>query len=369
MIRDVTNGTTGKIGAIRYAEGGKTKNIPVAYVAENGILKRVFKDSDGTITKVSTTPSLITPRYGAVTENIGDYLLIAGGKNGSTQLKSVEAINSSLTVTAASDLSTERELDYLGATHNSKYAMFLGKYSSLNEEDYWDLYDASLTKSVSTQHVLNTNRLFAGHVGDKIISISDGDWYNVWDSELSTLLVGNMLDSGSWGCAVSFGNYVVYASYKSVVAINASGTVTMLSGLTASKTDMAGVATSQYAVFAGGKLTDGLTYSNTVDAYNVGLTKVAIDALDNPKAYMGATRLGNYVMFAGGYNMDESYAENDYANVVAYDSSLTKTTLDTLPEARHRIAGGTVGDYAVFAGGRTSSLSTKQTAFVYKLEQ
>ena len=67
--------------------------------------------------------------------------------------------------------------------------------------------------------------------------------------------------------------------------------------------------------------------------------------------------------------MDEEYPNVAYADVTAYDSSLTKTTLDALPEARARVAGGTVGDYAVFAGGLPKQGSTKQTAVVYKLEQ
>ena len=45
MIRDVTSGKTGGIGAIRYADGGITSKIPVAYVVDGGKTVALFKEN------------------------------------------------------------------------------------------------------------------------------------------------------------------------------------------------------------------------------------------------------------------------------------------------------------------------------------
>ena len=44
MIRDVTSGKTGGIGAIRYADDGITSNIPVAYVVDGGKTVVLFNE-------------------------------------------------------------------------------------------------------------------------------------------------------------------------------------------------------------------------------------------------------------------------------------------------------------------------------------
>ena len=63
----------------------------------------------------------------------------------------------------------------------------------------------------------------------------------------------------------------------------------------------------------------------------------------------GAT-VGNYALFAGGYN-----GGTIYATVDVYDSSLVRTNPTGLSVARHSLESATIGNYTLFAGGFSNS--------------
>jgi len=62
-------------------------------------------------------------------------------------------------------------------------------------------------------------------------------------------------------------------------------------------------------------------------------------------------------LFAGGYTGSVS------AVVDAYDTDLTRSTPTALSQGRDKLAGASVGNYALFAGGNTGSASAVTDAY------
>lgn len=117
----------------------------------------------------------------------------------------------------------------------------------------------------------------------------------------------------------------------------------------------------EYAVFAGGYYNSNSYLSQDhILAYNGAMTKTAL-TLPTATDSMGAASVGNYLIFAGGISTVYDEEEDDYDSTVlssayAYNASLTRTTVSSLSKARYQLEGGSIGGYALFAGGNTYSL-------------
>lgn len=117
-----------------------------------------------------------------------------------------------------------------------------------------------------------------------------------------------------------------------------------------------------YALFAGGVEGDSYSYEyesmDKVLAYNSSMTRSVL-TLPTATDSMGTANVGNYIIFAGGLsgvaytdsNDEEQISTNVVSSSYAYDSSLTRTNITSLSQARHNACGGSIGSYAVFAGG------------------
>ena len=83
----------------------------------------------------------------------------------------------------------------------------------------------------------------------------------------------------------------------------------------------------------------------------------ASNSLTEPRAYIGATSVGNFALFAGGSRKGElaysdSYTSQIYSDVVDIYNSLSNTWFShTLNSARANITAFTIGTQAMFAGG------------------
>ena len=135
------------------------------------------------------------------------------------------------------------------------------------------------------------------------------------------------------------------------------GTITPLS---VARTYLAGAsAGGAYAVFAGGQTTNGImgssNISTTVDAYNSSLVKSTTSLLLGCTDLVGAS-VGDYALFAGGQNYSTGTLE-EISTVQVVDSTLSRRTAASMSTGRghDKFAGASVGDYALFAGHRTSS--------------
>ena len=69
-------------------------------------------------------------------------------------------------------------------------------------------------------------------------------------------------------------------------------------------------------------------------------------ALSQARSDLAGASVGNYALFAGG-----TIGSTTYPTVDAYNSSLVRSTPTALSEARYSLAGASVGNYALFAGG------------------
>ena len=118
-------------------------------------------------------------------------------------------------------------------------------------------------------------------------------------------------------------------------------------GLSTARAYLAGASVGNYALFAGGYNSG---YKSEVDAYDSSLTRSTPTGLSTARAYLAGASVGNYALFAGGNN-----SSNDSSVVDAYDSSLTRSTPTGLSTRRNNLAGASVGNYALFAGGNNSS--------------
>lgn len=155
---------------------------------------------------------------------------------------------------------------------------------------------------------------------------------------------GQTTTSGGVSAVVDYVRVYDIANYTFSVA---KGTCTNLS---VARSHLAGCChLNDYIMFGGGKNSAGSPVAN-VDAYSASRVKSTPTALSVARyGLSAAVGGGTFLLFAGGIGA------NGVSNVVdAYNLSGTRTTPVTLSVARHDMAGFTMGEYAVFACGRTS---------------
>lgn len=142
-----------------------------------------------------------------------------------------------------------------------------------------------------------------------------------------------------------------------------------ITSLSAARYMLGATTVGNYALFAGGYKNEydndagGFvsTHFNTVDAYNDSLTRSKPTALGDARYAVGATSIGNYALFGGGQTQ---YGVTAYVD--AYNTSLSKVGVYGLgggSNPRRELAAATVGDYALFAGGYDGD--TPQTVVDY----
>lgn len=141
------------------------------------------------------------------------------------------------------------------------------------------------------------------------------------------------------------------------------GTATALS---IARDTIAAVSTESYALFAGGRKISNPVYAN-VDAYNSSLTHTTPPNLSMARKGIGAACAGAYALFAGGMSISASNVGTFRNQVDAYDSELVHSMPSSLSKATEPGA-ASVGSYALFpAGGYVSvdvydTLLTRSTA-------
>ena len=86
-----------------------------------------------------------------------------------------------------------------------------------------------------------------------------------------------------------------------------------------------------------------------------------ITGLSLARNELAATTIGDYALFGGGRDTSGTCV----STVDAYDTSLTRTTPTTLSTGRRGLAATTVGDYALFGGGYTSGTTTTNAVNAY----
>jgi hypothetical protein len=72
-------------------------------------------------------------------------------------------------------------------------------------------------------------------------------------------------------------------------------------------------------------------------------------SLSEARTYLASASVGNYALFAGGYS--SSSGGSIVKTIDAYSSSLTRSTSVWLNSERQKLSGASIGNYALFAGG------------------
>ena len=170
------------------------------------------------------------------------------------------------------------------------------------------------------------------------------------------LFAGGYISKSSFGYSVS----------SSVDAYNTSLTKSTPTELSCKRCGHAAASVGGYALFAGGassyNFLDYGTPVSSVDAYDASLTRSAAHII-GATAAIGGAAVGNYALFAGGTVHGAITKDTVTSDVLAYDSSLTFTTAPLLSVARAGVKGASVGNYALFAGGRAGSFCTTVDAY------
>ena len=164
-----------------------------------------------------------------------------------------------------------------------------------------------------------------------------------------------MSNKRAGGDARAFKGYGVFAGgFKalwdcndSVDLYDATLTKSSAPALDTARYELQGATTGNYLLFGGGSARN--TKYSTVDAYDSTFTKVNVSALSTARTAHGSLSIGNYALFCGG--------EPQLSSVEAYDNTLTKTIATSLPKAPWQFGqnGTSIGNYAILAGGYAQS--------------
>ena len=166
-------------------------------------------------------------------------------------------------------------------------------------------------------------------------------------------VTGTMPDNGAKTASLNCGGYyTIPAGYH-----NGSGKVTAnsLASQTSATATASQILIDQTAWVNGTKIT------GTLGTKTTSFTRSTPTSLSTARNKLAGASVGNYALFAGG-DMDHG---NYVSTVCAYNSSLAKSTPTELSTARYALAGASVGNYALFAGGYISGSGRSSTVDAY----
>lgn len=295
----------------------------------------------------------------------GNKLFLAGGTtNGSTKVNTVDVIDSSLTRTTGTALT--QKADQVCGTWNANYAIFaggfLGQAGSWGSSDAVNAYNSSGVKSTPTSLSAATSSLMGARCGKTgqyalLTCTKNGYLYNNSLTQ-STTAVSNADGGQNGGYGATVDNYAIVGKHGSgmMCSYNSSGTKGTVSDLTGSNFPCA-AENDTCACFISG---------NNINIYNSSLVKsTATFGTSAVQGHAIAGKGDNFIV-SGGTNSGGSAT---YNTVHLIKNTGTATMLDSLSVDRWNHQGGTIGDYAIFAGGcqGTGTVSGLSSCEVYTI--
>lgn len=152
--------------------------------------------------------------------------------------------------------------------------------------------------------------------------------------------------SGSGYAAITFNNAPLMAKNTNVQDLQYSAA------------DLAAAAVGDYAMFAGG-FNSVDRWSDTVNVYNSSLVKISSLNLTYKVSELAAATIADYALFGGGSN-------GDVKTLNAYDSNLMRWYPADLSVARRNLAAAAIaGEYALFGGGGNGNGAVYSTVDAY----
>lgn len=278
--------------------------------------------------------ALTQARAFIATAKVGDYALFAGGQNfdGTTAYTTVDAYNKSLTRSTPTALGGTRT--FMAGASIGNYALFAGGRPTQSGTVYGTVYSYNTSLTRSTATALSTSRYL-----------------------LASTTVGSYAVFGAGGASSGV--------TTTVNAYNTSLTRSSPTAMSTGRRNYCATTIGNYALFAGGH--NNSSTFNTVETYNTSLTKSSATAMSSVRCNHAATKIGNYALFAGGNSAYNGGPTTDLSTVDAYNTSLTKSTVTALSEARQNVNASTVANIlAVFVGGSTGTTIDTYTTSLTK---
>ena len=307
------------------------------------------------------------------------YALFAGGMESTTTASGyVDYYMPSLTKGYATSLSSSR--CEMGATSLGNLAFFGGGTNDPNSTSTTacfstvDVYELpSFTHSNTPQGVRSSWGLGAGSVGNYAVFVggrsgSSGYYsrYNAFDASLTRQGTGveqvTEAHGNGVGCT-TIGNYLLagggYAGHyvDAVDIIDASLTVQTPLSFTVGMPQPCAETVDNRAIF----INQG---SSEVNMFDSSLTRIVFASSSNFPANGASAVLDDFVLIGGGTVNNSDYK----SQMLAVSSAGTLQSLTNLSEARAFLAATVVGEFAIFAGGKASRLPWSWNADVYYLE-
>ena len=253
----------------------------------------------------------------------GTYAIFAGGNYTDTGYddlsKYASCVNESLTSSSKELLSVARSK--MGAGRVGNYAVFAGGHSSSDYVKTVDAVDQSLTKTTAPNLGSGSIKCQAANAGQSLLIARNdsGGVSNTVDVYNSSLTKGSVLSlnlsTENTGhpnelVGVNFGDKAVFTRYGSVVVFDSSLTRTNLSVTLTAGYEPAAASSDQFLVFAGGRDPQyAVAATNTVDVFDTSLTRTQGEPLTVGRRWMCAEKVGSYFLFAGGTTSENHYSQ------------------------------------------------------------
>lgn len=367
-------GTATRIKKLYVGVNGVARKVKKLYVGVNGIARKVF--GGGELVYSGKATSLQSGKYLMGVASIPEYCIYAKGGTASSPGYTADAYDPSLTHSTFS-AGTSSAWRPAGVNHNG-IAKFAGGKTSSSYSKIVVSVDSSLTVSSNTSLTNGRQYIGAACIGNYAIFLGgyDGttgsaatksvDFYD--SSNTHTTATLSVRKQDSYGASLQ--SYAVFSggetsgTYYYDYAYNASKTLTSISNSGNPSTSEHGAVSAtvgEYGLFGGGQSSD------VVWAYNNSLTKTFATNFSGGTFRVGATSIGEFAVFVGGYSSYSGPNSNTASAAAStYDESLTMEIVDSIADVRAYLTGGTVGNYALFAGGfQQSSNVAKSDVYKY----
>ena len=339
------------------------------YSAENYYYKDVDAYNDSLIR--SSPPDLKTGRQHLAATTVGNYALFGGGSSPYTN--AVDAYDSTLIKQNVPNLSTSRQ--HLAATTVGNYALFGGGEDNRNNFKTVDYYDRNLLKGTASDlsyeadylsaTTVGNYALFGGGIGSDASAI-----INVYSAALTKLTDLSFSEPRSSAAATTVGNYALFGggtTYtsddpKTVEVFDFNLTKSIATNLRDTNRNPVAVAIGDFALF-------GVFDSFDIDAYNSLLTKISVQPLSKPFSSPATATVGNYALFGGGYDYPsvsadvEAYTQKDAGIVEVAIKLELSYAYETLGVLYDSIEGTSAKEVTINRGEETSIRMKKGSTF------
>ena len=365
------NNTARLVKKIYIGVNNVARKVKKGYIGVNGVA-RLFFGGRELVKYTGTSISLTTAKAGINTDSItfNNRVLFGGGciATSGTATTNVDGFNSSLSKTTYT-LGAARA--YGAMSCNSSYAFFGGgTNSSGTAQTTVYAWDTSMTRSTATAltgarwllgHAeIGSYAIFAGGYGSDVIATAYA--YNTSKTKSTVTSLGTAREHlggahvGSY--AIFGGGWLSGGSNTDTVDVYNSSLSKITSGYSnlAQGGQTRGVSTSKYAVFI-------CFNGNYISYYNSSLTRQSLSNLGISQSNWGYTVLDDFIIIGG----SESSASSSL--VWCFDESFTKSSAPSLSTGRQQLFAGTIGNYALFAGGKPTSSTFSTAIDIYKIQE